>query len=121
VALGRRGSVPVKGTLNGYEFRSSLMPTGQGGHVLGVHKATREAANVAFGDPVAVEITAAEPPEVQVPAELAEALEAAGVRPAFERLAPSHRREYARWVGEAKRPETRKRRADEAAGRLTGR
>jgi uncharacterized protein YdeI (YjbR/CyaY-like superfamily) len=37
---------------------------------------------------------------------------------AFARLAPSHRRAYAAWVGAAKRPETRQRRIRAAATRL---
>ncbi|MDP9269975.1 MAG: YdeI/OmpD-associated family protein [Chloroflexota bacterium] len=36
----------------------------------------------------------------------------------FERLSFSHRREYATWVAEAKRPETRARRVDETVRRL---
>ena len=51
--------------------------------------------------------------QVEVPAELAEALArdvaAAAV---FARLSPSHRREYAEWIAEAKREETRRRRAE---------
>jgi hypothetical protein len=54
------------------------------------------------------------PREVDVPAELAAALAAdAGAREAFDGLAYSHRKEFARWVGEAKRAETRERRASE--------
>nr|WP_278700511.1 YdeI/OmpD-associated family protein [Actinomyces oris] len=33
----------------------------------------------------------------------------------FEALPPSHRNEYLRWIGEAKRAETRRRRAVKAA------
>jgi hypothetical protein len=57
--------------------------------------------------------------EVIVPPELAEALardEAARV--AFDGLAPSHRREYAEFVGQARREETRRRRAEGTVGRL---
>ena len=48
--------------------------------------------------------------EVELPAELSRALAAdpAG-RAAYERLPPSHRREYARWVAEAKKELTRRR------------
>ena len=55
----------------------------------------------------------------EVPEELAAALAADAVASsAFRALAPSHRREYSSWVGEAKRPETRVRRAAEAVVRL---
>lgn len=49
-----------------------------------------------------------------IPGELADALRDAALTGAFEALAPSHRDEYARWVAEAKRPETRARRAAKA-------
>jgi uncharacterized protein YdeI (YjbR/CyaY-like superfamily) len=37
---------------------------------------------------------------------------------AFNRLAPSHRREYVRWIHSAKRPETRERRVEESIALL---
>jgi uncharacterized protein YdeI (YjbR/CyaY-like superfamily) len=51
----------------------------------------------------------------ELPAELRQALAAdpAG-RAAYERLPPSHRLEYARWVAEAKKELTRRRRAARA-------
>lgn len=53
--------------------------------------------------------------EMEIPGELRSALEAHdAARAAFEALAPSHRRQYLLWVGAAKRPETRTRRAAEA-------
>jgi hypothetical protein len=39
---------------------------------------------------------------------------------AFEKLSFSHRREYAQWIGEAKRAETRARRLDQTMERLRG-
>ncbi|MDH4275524.1 MAG: YdeI/OmpD-associated family protein [Gammaproteobacteria bacterium] len=49
---------------------------------------------------------------IDIPNELAEMLSQNGnARAAFEKLSPSHRNEYARWVSEAKRQETRVRRA----------
>ena len=43
---------------------------------------------------------------------IADVAERAGVRDRFGALATSHRREFVRWVEEAKRPETRQRRID---------
>jgi uncharacterized protein YdeI (YjbR/CyaY-like superfamily) len=56
---------------------------------------------------------------VKIPEELTEALarEAAAGR-AFETLAPSHRREYAKWVAEGKRAETRRVRAGKVVQRV---
>lgn len=57
------------------------------------------------------------PPEI--PAELLEALEAnPPARSLFERMPPSHRREYAQHVSEAKQEETRRRRAQAAITRI---
>ena len=56
-------------------------------------------------------------PEAEVPAELAEALAADDVAKAnFTNFPPGCRREYCEWIGEAKRPETRTKRAAEAVG-----
>ena len=55
------------------------------------------------------------PREVDVPADLAAALAADPQATAsFERMTFTHRKEYARWVAEAKRDETRQRRAAQA-------
>lgn len=48
--------------------------------------------------------------EIEVPADLAQALDAEGARAAFDALSFSRRKELARGVSEAKRPETRERR-----------
>lgn len=64
-----------------------------------------------IGDEVEVTIDLdAEERTVAVPDDLAAALAAAGARDAFEALPPSRRKELARAVAEAKRPETRERR-----------
>ena len=51
-----------------------------------------------------------------MPAELSEVLsENEAAERIFAALPPSHRNEYLRWIGEAKRAETRRRRAVKAA------
>lgn len=104
----------VRGTLGNAEYRSNLMPVGGGAKCLGVHKATREAAGVTFGDTVRVTIEPDDAPrEIVVPDELASALaEDASARARWDALAPSHRREHANAVADAKRPETRARRVE---------
>ncbi|MEI9905999.1 MAG: YdeI/OmpD-associated family protein [Asticcacaulis sp.] len=47
------------------------------------------------------------PRTVDLPEDFAAALDAAGLRPAFDKLAPSHRKEHVRAIEEAKTPETR--------------
>jgi len=54
-------------------------------------------------------------PELPVPEELAAGLAAAPKAQAtWDAFAPSHRREYVEWIGEAKRPETRAQRVAQA-------
>lgn len=61
----------------------------------------------------------AKPRSTAIPEELTAALASSPkARKAFDALPPSHRREYCQWVGEAKRPPTRVRRAAEAIARL---
>lgn len=58
-------------------------------------------------------------PEPDLPEELVAALTAApGARERFDQLAPSHRREYVRWVAEARREDSRERRAAQTVMRL---
>jgi Domain of unknown function (DUF1905)/Bacteriocin-protection, YdeI or OmpD-Associated len=98
----------VRSTLNGVSVRSSTMPAGDGATCLGVHKATRKAAGLAFGDRVSMELEPDdEPHQIEMPADLAEASAAAS---AFERLSPTRRREIAELIAGARRPETRERR-----------
>jgi Bacteriocin-protection, YdeI or OmpD-Associated/Domain of unknown function (DUF1905) len=106
---------PVLATVNGYCWRTTVTRM-RGEYLLGLNREVREAAGVEAGDRVeaAIELDTA-PREVEVPEALASALSAdpaAGA--AFEALAYTHRKEYARWIAEAKREETRDRRVREA-------
>jgi hypothetical protein len=115
--------VRVNGTLNGVAFSSNTMPIGGGRACLGVHKATREAAGATFGHRVIVEMERDDAPrQLEIPPELAAALGAdEAAQNSFDRLAFSHRREFATFVGEAKRPETRARRVAETLRQLHAR
>jgi len=107
---------PVAGTINGTAFRGRLMVYG-GVTYLGFRKEIRDAAGgIEPGDPVEVVIGRDDAPrEVEVPPALASALERdAKARSVFESLAFTHRKEYADWIAEAKREETRARRVDRA-------
>ena len=79
--------------------------------VMVVNKATRTSLGKDAGDTVEFDLERDErsrSADVVIPPELAEALDAdAAAKAAFEALAPSHRREFAEFVAEAKRPETR--------------
>jgi hypothetical protein len=122
---GVRGRTSVRGTVNGYAFRNQVMPYRDDSPArrrwyMVVNRQLREEIGAKAGDRVIVEIEPdLEPRTAEVPVELAEALDAdEDIRAAFERLPPSHRREYAQWVGEAKLAETRRRRAVRTVTRI---
>jgi bacteriocin resistance YdeI/OmpD-like protein/uncharacterized protein DUF1905 len=106
---------PVAGTVNGVAFRSRLAVYG-GQTVLGLTNAFRAEAGIAEGDEVEVVIDRDDTPrEVEVPGELRAALEGDPIAgAAFDALSFTHRREYASWIADAKREETRDRRAARA-------
>jgi uncharacterized protein YdeI (YjbR/CyaY-like superfamily) len=49
-----------------------------------------------------------------VPQDIEDALKQAGLAEFFADCTPPHRNEYLKWIGEAKKPETRKARIDKA-------
>lgn len=106
---------PVVATVNGYTWRTSVTRM-KGEFLLGLNREVREGAGVQAGDDIEVTLELDEAPrEVEVPGALAAALAAdpqAGQ--VFERMAFTHRKEYARWVAEAKREETQQRRVQQA-------
>ncbi|MGE5619470.1 MAG: YdeI/OmpD-associated family protein [Sphingomonadaceae bacterium] len=119
-ALGKGKRPPVAVTLNGYSYRTTVATYG-GKFYLPVRRQVREAAGIKQGETVEVSITLDDQPRtVELPEELGRALAAnPAAQAAFDRLSYSHRREYAEWIIEAKRPETRARRVEQTLRRLT--
>jgi len=110
---------PVVATVNGYSWRTTVTRMG-GEFLLGLNRAVREEAGVEAGDSVEVmlELDTA-PREVELPEALANALaEDSEAHAAFDRLAYTYRKEYARWIDDAKRDETRQRRVAQAVEML---
>jgi len=113
---------PVTATVNGYTWRTSVARMG-GEYLVGLSKQVRQGAGAQAGDEVEVtlELDSA-PREVEVPAALAAALDADPAAQAFfDGLPFTHRKEYARWITEAKKEETRQRRAAQALDMLRAR
>jgi uncharacterized protein YdeI (YjbR/CyaY-like superfamily) len=107
---------PVKATINGYTWDGRVTRM-RGECLLGMSKAIRTAAGAEAGDEVEAHIVLdSAPREVELPPALAAALDADpdGARAKFDALAFTHRKEYARWIAEAKRDETRDRRLAQA-------
>lgn len=110
--LGTRARISIKGKINQTTFTGSLFPTGQGTHYMVINKKLREAAGLKSGDTVllAIEVDTA-PRRPVVPADLEKALaNFPQAKRRFEILSPSHQKEYATYVDEAKKEETKKRR-----------
>jgi hypothetical protein len=121
--FGSRARVSVAGTMNGFAFRNSLLPLGDGRHRMAVSKDLQAGAKTAAGKLVAVSLGIDRSERVVVvPVELKKALASnqAAAR-AFKLLSYSHRKELADWVGGAKQAETRVRRAQKAVPHVLAR
>lgn len=110
-ALGSSRRPPVRVTINGYTYRSTVAVMG-GVYMVGVSGDTRENAGVAAGDKVEIDIVLdTEPREVAVPKDLAAALKGnARAKQEFEGLSYSHKRRHVMAIDQAKTAETRERR-----------
>jgi hypothetical protein len=110
---------PVVATVEGYTWRTTVARM-RGEFLLGLSREVREGAGVEAGDTVDLQLELdTKPREVDVPEALAAALaKDANARAAYEKLSYTHRKEYARWIAEAKRDETRERRVAKAIEQL---
>jgi Bacteriocin-protection, YdeI or OmpD-Associated/Domain of unknown function (DUF1905) len=118
---GKRPAVRI--TINGYSYRTTAMFMG-GRFMVPLAAENRAGAGVSAGDEVEVQIeldTATR--EVVVPPDLAAALAAEPSAQAFfDQLPFTYRKEWVRWVEDAKKPETRQARlARTIEGLLEGR
>jgi hypothetical protein len=102
---------PVKVTVNGTPVQLRLARMG-GENLIGFRREIRQQLGIELGDELHAVIERDDGPrEIAIPQELQQALDAhPEAKAAFERLAPSHRREHARSVADAKRPATREKR-----------
>ena len=109
LAAGKRP--PVRVTLHEHTYRTTVARMG-GRFLVPVSAEVRKAAGVTAGDELDVGIELDDAPRtVDVPADLAAALaEAPAAAQAWEKLAYTHQKEWARSVEDAKKPETRARR-----------
>ncbi|HEX8719154.1 MAG TPA: YdeI/OmpD-associated family protein [Pyrinomonadaceae bacterium] len=116
---GGRGRVPVRGTVNGAPFRSSLFNMG-GGYFFVVNRRMREAAGVRGGETVPVTVERdTEPRVVNPPPDFARALESnKEAHAAWGELSYTHRREHVEHIEGAKKPETRQRRIEKSIALL---
>jgi Bacteriocin-protection, YdeI or OmpD-Associated/Domain of unknown function (DUF1905) len=107
-ALGPGSRPPVTVTVGGHSYRTTVARMG-GRFLVPLSAENRTAAGVAAGDQVDVGIEPdTGPREVEVPADLTEALaKDDAARATFDGLSYTHRKEWVRWVEEAKKADTR--------------
>ncbi len=112
---GTRGRVAVKGTINGFAFRTNIQPM-EGNHLLTFNKQLQAGAKAKPGDMVSVAMERDfEPAVVAVPPELARAFrQSKPAKAVWDKLAYTHRKEFAVWISGAKQEETRDRRSAKA-------
>jgi hypothetical protein len=119
-ALGAGQKPAVVVTVNGYTYRSTVGVMG-GQHLIPVSAEHRKASGLAAGDAIDVTLELdTEPRVVELDPDLAAALDAAGVRAAFDALTRSRQRQLADPVGQTKNAETKQRRIDKAIEALQG-
>ena len=105
-ALGSGKRPPVAITVNGHTYRTTAVRMG-GRFLVPLSAENREAAGVAAGEDITVDLEAdTAPREVTLPDDLAAAMDDEA-RAAYDGLSYTHRKEWVRWVEEAKKPETR--------------
>jgi len=106
--FGTNGRVPVQAMLDGVPETTSLIKYGSPRHMLVVLKAVREKTGKAPGDTIEVVLWKDEVERVlEIPAEFQSRMKKDKLLPFFEKLSYTHRKEYCRWLTEAKKEETR--------------
>lgn len=114
--FGGKGRVKVKAIIEGYPYRGSLVKMGGDCHLLGITQKVRKGTGKNPGDTVQVVLEEdTEERTVEMPEDfLALLKENPMLLEFFNGLSYTHRKEYVRWINEARKEETRKRRLDRA-------
>ncbi|MFZ1040487.1 MAG: YdeI/OmpD-associated family protein [Anaerolineales bacterium] len=99
----------VKAMIEGVSYRGTLVRMGSEHHMLLILKGIREQIGKTFGDEIKVIIEPdAEPRLIEIPKDLSKEFKKdKRAQAIFDKLSYTHRREYVRWIEEAKRAETR--------------
>lgn len=111
--------VAIKATVNGAEYRGTIVRMA-GKYMLGIPKVFREAAGIEAGDNIVVTLERdVDERTVEVPSDLAKELKKdKALKEAWEKLSFTIRKENARDLEDAKKPETRARRLEKTLAML---
>ncbi|MGA8528086.1 MAG: YdeI/OmpD-associated family protein [Acidobacteriaceae bacterium] len=113
--FGTKGKIPIKATFNGVPYTGTLIRYGHPQHMLPLLKSIREQIGKGPGDKIDVIVWKDDSVRtLDVPGPFLSRLKREGLVPFFEKLSYTHRKEYVRWITEAKKEETRARRLDKA-------
>ncbi|MDE3201609.1 MAG: DUF1905 domain-containing protein [Acidobacteriota bacterium] len=117
--FGTRGQVPVKVTFDGVPYTGTMVKYGRPEYMLPMLKAIREKIGKGPGDTVTVTVERDECVRtVEIPPKFRAALKKEGLLAFFENLSYTNRKEYVRWITEAKKEETRMARFEKAIALL---
>jgi hypothetical protein len=118
--FGTRGRVPVKVTVNGLTYRSSMSNMGGGCHIIPVRRDRAEKANARAGEKVSVTIEHDTAKRTVTPPKELKALLAknAKAKAGWDAFSFTHKREWAEAIRDAKRPETKQKRLAQAIAAL---
>jgi len=117
---GKRGQIKVRGEINGFAFRTTLFPSGDGRHVLVVNKRMRAGGRTDLGATARFRMEPdTENNILAMPAELENLLaEDKALLRWYGKLSNSTRNEIVKWVNGVKSAEARLRRAQQIVERL---
>ncbi len=118
--LPSRGQVMVKGTINGFDFRTALEPDGKGSHWLNIDKAMQQSAKVSVGNTANLQIESTkEWPEPTIPTDIKKGLvDNPQTHDLWTDITPMARWEWIRWIASTSVAETRKRRIEVSRSKL---
>ncbi|EJL70816.1 YdeI/OmpD-associated family protein [Chryseobacterium populi] len=111
--FGKKGQVKIKALFDGKtEYRGSLVKMKSDCHILGLTKEIRKELGKTFGDEISVSLF--EDKEERT-VEIADDIifvfnENPDAKNLFDKMSYTHKKEYIRWIEEAKKPETRENR-----------
>ena len=109
--FGTKGRVAITSTIDGEPYRGSLVKYGHPQHMFPVLKSIREKLGKKIGDTIEVVILQdTEERVIDAPVDFKKALKANKLDKVFENLSYTHRKEYVKWIEEAKQVETRENR-----------
>jgi hypothetical protein len=118
--FGTTGIVRTSGTIDGQPYVGiSLMQMGTGAHCMAIRSTIRKALKKDVGDMVEIVLERHTDNHIELPKELKEAFRESKIaKKLFDSYTYSHRNEYVKYVSDAKRQETRDKRAVDIVIRL---